>query len=677
MSTTTKRTRREPTRQEIDEATASHVETKTNEPESDEFGNDTRPSEHNLSSISNEFINQLGDFYLVGHHYGHEDQWERFREEGIWEQGKDGNSRTVAAINPGTLLILKTTATKGNVLILEGLGIVQKNPGDGYRLEVNWVLPKEEFGREDIQGLSAAFPRMIQRVGAKYKTQILAKVGATRLSRVFNVSQSEVLAGLTIISESEEIYLEADRIANQFAKVIHRSKEISNTGGNRTSQEDRFYGIFGQWGRGKTKFWNLLKDSLKELKGYRFIEFHAWKYQETPAVWAYLYEKFADEYYSRWSKFYPFYTIINWFQSFWLSLFRNPGTVSLFALSLLATFAGLQFNLVDFNNPELIDWTASSLVSITGLIAGYKTFSKPLAAQAGTFLSFLGRKHFRSHLGVQHEAQEELRILLKAWYWLYPKKEKKNIVLFIDDIDRCDEKKIIQIVDCIRVMLNEPEIQKNLIVIAAIDERILCQAIRKKYLGFVETQSVDEIEHLTAEYLDKLFIAGIKLGKLTNDEKLVILSGYTENITKRIVNESEIESKAETNSRASKSINTSDQLKDKNESQDNSEKESESFQLSEDEEQILFERVEKLKNATPRSIRGFLIRYRLARNLFNLLGDPATYNELEEVADLIVQAMNLEFVEHPSSDRMKQVIQMVDYYHQSVRTKSIGAKSIN
>lgn len=53
-------------------------------------------------------------------------------------------------------------------------------------------------------------------------------------------------------------------------------------------------GIFGPWGRGKTYFFNRLKMNLinkqKHELEYTIVEFNAWKYQDTPALWAYLYE---------------------------------------------------------------------------------------------------------------------------------------------------------------------------------------------------------------------------------------------------------------------------------------------------------------------------------------------------------------------------------------------------
>ncbi|MGZ4057899.1 MAG: P-loop NTPase fold protein, partial [Bacteroidia bacterium] len=63
-------------------------------------------------------------------------------------------------------------------------------------------------------------------------------------------------------------------------------------------EKGQMIGVFGKWGRGKTfllkEIWNFLEK--KEDTKYIKIEYHAWKYQETPASWAYLYENFVSEY---------------------------------------------------------------------------------------------------------------------------------------------------------------------------------------------------------------------------------------------------------------------------------------------------------------------------------------------------------------------------------------------
>ncbi|MFY0627001.1 MAG: hypothetical protein JXR07_11935 [Reichenbachiella sp.] len=688
-----KKQKREPTDEEIESAAQQHAESiaevqRENKKIRDKVeelidGGSNEPDlgdlEWSIKTLSQKEAVESGmysfgkNIYLAGYHYGHDSMWNLFKENGTWEHGRETPNTKIVKVQVGSLIILKTTATKGNILYLDGLGIVTENPRDGFKLVVNWIVPKDKFKRVSLEGLSAAFPDTFKKVASRYFEKILGAIGNDYL-RSFTDKKDQKLSGLTIVSENEDVFLKAEVIAKEFANVIDRSRDISLSGKNRTSQEDRFYGIFGQWGRGKTKFWNLVSDSLLEKGNYRIIDFHAWKYQETPAVWAYLYEKFADEFYYK-SKFYPVKFMVNLFQSLYLSWFRNPGTLTLFFVA----YFGLLLIEADFLSAIFagkLKIISSALAGFTMIATLIRSVSKPFVSNASTLMNLIRRRDFKTHLGIQHETQEELAILLKAWFWKIDKNE--SIVLFIDDIDRCDEKKIIQIVDSIRVMLNEPEIQKRLIVVAAIDERILCQAIRKKYESFLDVRSKGlNIERLTAEYLDKLFIAGIKLNELTGTEIQTIFDGYANGITiKEPIEIGENDSGSNTNTNIenddeenAQELYQNSEVTISSENQVNT-----SYELSFDEKEMLKALVMSLKDATPRSIRGFLIRYRLARSLVDIIQSSSNSTEKMKrnhiIAEAIINSMNFEPFEYSkntnlmkASDVLISIVSMVDYYH--------------
>ena len=55
-------------------------------------------------------------------------------------------------------------------------------------------------------------------------------------------------------------------------------------------------GIFAPWGRGKSYFFNRIMEKINSRAEYAsamkydVVEFNAWKYQDAPALWAYLFE---------------------------------------------------------------------------------------------------------------------------------------------------------------------------------------------------------------------------------------------------------------------------------------------------------------------------------------------------------------------------------------------------
>lgn len=331
-----------------------------------------------------------------------------------------------------------------------------------------------------------------------------------------------------ITGAPEENLLDVEDVS----KILYES--IANT----EEQVEQFFGLFGRWGRGKTHLWNYLKkqfiDRNKNTPEEKYIpvEFHAWKYQDTPGLWAYLYCELNKAYFDEKPKKFK------WFQKLERVVRLNyvRGKILKPALLLLggiciAVAAYLFFeSRIDFlkePNVQVLALTGGGAISLYALVKyvddRYRSNMRRLLSQ------MTGNVNLTSHLGLQHEIQEELKSLLKAWLSHNKKnKNRKRIFLFIDDIDRCSEDKIIQIVDYIRVLLHDTEVQSRITVLAAIDERILIHAIQNKYRRFIENKDNDATyTELCREYMDKLFLAGIKLGPLTGFEKEQVVDGFT------------------------------------------------------------------------------------------------------------------------------------------------------
>ena len=218
-------------------------------------------------------------------------------------------------------------------------------------------------------------------------------------------------------------------------------------------EEGRMIGILGKWGRGKTfllnETWELLKER-KNGQGKKVnlkVELHAWKYTDTPAVWAYLYEQFAGAYYSD--------PIKCWFpkirKRIVLNIYRS-GTSAL-----ILFFSSLFFSIIIGLGIPLehkISWLNKILTSIgfgTTLSLIYIYFKHKNTALE-LFKKYYKDISFEHVLGIQAEVQKELKNLLKAIKYF---NSDKKVILFVEDIDRCPEEKVIQIIDSLRVMLED------------------------------------------------------------------------------------------------------------------------------------------------------------------------------------------------------------------------------
>lgn len=299
------------------------------------------------------------------------------------------------------------------------------------------------------------------------------------------------------------------------------AEELANLINIMPNESGRMIGIFGEWGRGKTFLMIYIWDNLEKKNSFYKVDFQAWKYQETPAVWAYLYEKIADSYYNSttniFRKLYRRFKL-NFYRLGWYNVLFF---LIYFCISLFVSF-GISFD--DKLKLFQVIYTslgAATILSIITLVFRFKNSAREL------FNKYYSKASFTHVLGIQAEVQKELKNLIKAWVSFkghnnckYCRDRNRKILLFVDDIDRCSEDKIIKLIDSLRIMLDDEELSRKLIIVTAIDDRILKRAIKLKYIHFTKTGVENlSIDNLVCEYMDKLFIIGIKLGSLTSDEK--------------------------------------------------------------------------------------------------------------------------------------------------------------
>lgn len=112
-------------------------------------------------------------------------------------------------------------------------------------------------------------------------------------------SNDEKLTQNSIFFEKRRFVFKDKHDIDPVLNVTDVAEELSELIQKLPDQEQEgMLGIFGKWGRGKTF---LLKETWKILEktnAYDKIEFDAWKYQDTPAIWGYLNQLFTDKYYN-------------------------------------------------------------------------------------------------------------------------------------------------------------------------------------------------------------------------------------------------------------------------------------------------------------------------------------------------------------------------------------------
>lgn len=296
-----------------------------------------------------------------------------------------------------------------------------------------------------------------------------------------------------------------DELAECFIEQIDKIAESK-------SENIPMIGVFAPWGRGKSYFLNRVISKLgtqsskvasifkicnKQITTkYKIIKFNAWKYQDTPAIWAYLFETIY-KYASPWQKVKIFFK-------------HNLKFTNLLVFVLLiglSFFIGTLFDVF----PEIVDGV-NNVVTIGGigsilsimLTWTYTLKDNPVSAM-NIIRKYTKRKSYTDCLGIQNAIEADLETVLST---LASKNNK--VLLCVDDIDRCVPEKMTCIIDSLRTILENDEIRKNLIVICSID-------INKLMKGYVKVYSIETPDYITdniREHIDKIFIFSIGLASL-------------------------------------------------------------------------------------------------------------------------------------------------------------------
>lgn len=290
-----------------------------------------------------------------------------------------------------------------------------------------------------------------------------------------------------------------DGIADSFLTQIDK---ISSTQADNVCM----IGIFGEWGRGKSYFFKRLEERITKREDknsiqYDIVEFNAWKYQDTPALWAYLFETVYHK--ARLCiKVRNYFRRNKWSFLYQLLLFSLP-TI----LLILSKLLGL------IKETTTAPFWIVGILSLVVFVIKFIIENKDIALSLIKKLSY--KPDFSRHLGVQAEVEKELESLLKSWI-CKSDTSKRKVLLFVDDIDRCPSSKMTDIVESLRVVLENEEIRKRLIVVCSIDPAKLKADISNRLNPIAADK--EKLKKYVTEQLDKLFIFSIGLCRLSHSQ---------------------------------------------------------------------------------------------------------------------------------------------------------------
>lgn len=290
-------------------------------------------------------------------------------------------------------------------------------------------------------------------------------------------------------------------------------------------------GIYGQWGSGKSFLMKkiiqvLRKDqsnapktwSEKMIKpvGQLFspkkdkqvetiiIEFNAWVYSGSEHLWASLVTHLYREIERYFGVRAHYHRLIKAFKRF------IPKSIGVF---LFYAIPGLLISLlVGVDNIQKA-WEAANIalkavsVSVVGgsllatipvLWSALREFADTLFLSRAMNLQILAAKpDFRDQLGVMADIKSEIGFISHLLE-TQNKRQQTRIVLFIDDLDRCEHRKAVEVLQAIMLLLADRD-GSPFVIFLGIDARVIVRAIEEHYGDVLVKAGINGYE-----YLDKI-----------------------------------------------------------------------------------------------------------------------------------------------------------------------------
>ncbi len=277
-------------------------------------------------------------------------------------------------------------------------------------------------------------------------------------------------------------------------------------------------GILGSWGVGKTFILEHIKRELERhgreaasptsRTKVHIINFNAWEYSANEKIWPGLVRKIMDgmERYA-----------LSRIRGLWARVKRNftrqfqkeQGKI-LFILIFLGVSLAIIYSwpAVDFRMAA----QAAAILMAGGILKfASDILSNPLS---GWVVKLFEREDYGRMIGYMEEIADDLKYLDRYM------KEGERILLIVDDLDRCEPSRAVEMLQAIKLLLDF----NRFIVLVGIDARIISCAVEKHYEGLLGKAGASGYE-----YLDKIIQIPFRIPRPSHEDMEFFVSQLMEN----------------------------------------------------------------------------------------------------------------------------------------------------
>jgi hypothetical protein len=252
------------------------------------------------------------------------------------------------------------------------------------------------------------------------------------------------------------------------------------------------------------------------------VWFNAWRYEGATQIWAGLTHEISEQmeqalpWHRRvWAR--VIYAVRNQGAAFWVGTVLP--TVAALILTALVLGLGLDALEADPGNelPTWVGWLvaiapATSVVALGSYLAW--RFSRVLTPVSERLLDYVRQPDYREHMGYQHQVLRDIQFLMSR---LGPDEDRPRVVVFIDDLDRCSDQKVLETLQAINLLLTA----SGCYVFLGIDTHMIAQAVAREY-GLEEKEDRARAE----SYLRKIIQLSFRLPVPEQDQRLTLLTQF-------------------------------------------------------------------------------------------------------------------------------------------------------
>lgn len=285
-----------------------------------------------------------------------------------------------------------------------------------------------------------------------------------------------------------------------FAAVLAaRIVEIRKSERTEGPEGDRAFMVHlhGPWGSGKSSILNLLRRDLehpKEGEASLVVMFNAWKQQRMrPPWWALMngvYRRSMDPR-RAWTER----------LSLWRTWWSWRWKAEMLPITLVAILVtGLTFAIFSADTRGLVEPAVKIAVAATAALAGVYAYAR--------IMIFGSKKAVQTYADL---TTDPYRRIVKLFNRLVSR-IKAPLVVFIDDLDRCDSDYVVELLEGIQTLFRHAPVTY---VIAA-DRKWICSSFEKKYADFAVSVG-EPCRPLGYLFLDKLFQISAEMPRLNRE----------------------------------------------------------------------------------------------------------------------------------------------------------------